>query len=75
MVKTFKNLLQNQKCDDLETWHEASMTSTVEPYKVCINYDLELTLTYFMARSNLVAHAFAWGYLLEGHLMGKTCSK
>ena len=29
-------------------------------YKVYINCDLGLTLTYFMARSNLVTYAFLW---------------
>ena len=31
-----------------------------------INHDLVRTLTHFMARSTLVAHAFEWGKLL-GH--------
>ena len=30
----------------------------IELYKVYINYDPGMTLTYFMARSPLVAHAF-----------------
>ena len=29
-------------------------------YKVCINDDPGLTLTYFTARSNLVPYAFVW---------------
>ena len=44
-------------------------------YKVCINDDPGLTLTYFMARSNLVAYTFEKGKVLQSHLMGKTCSK
>ena len=45
--KTFKNLLfQNQKAYDFETWHEA-----MELYKVCLNHDPEMTLTFFTARS------------------------
>ena len=32
----------------------------LEYYQVCSNDDPELTLTYFMARSNLVPFAFAW---------------
>ena len=44
-------------------------------YKIYINDDPSLTLTYFMARSNLVAHAFKWGNLLQRHLMGQTCSR
>ena len=44
-------------------------------YKVYINDDPGLTLTYFTARSNLVAHTFEWGKVLQSHLMGETCSK
>ena len=51
-------------------------------YKICINDDPGLTnddpgltLTYFTARSNLVAYMFEWGKVLQSHLMGKTCSK
>ena len=29
-------------------------------YQVCSNDDTELTLTYFMARSNLVHYSFVW---------------
>ena len=29
-------------------------------YQVCSNDDPELTLTYFMARSNLIHYAFVW---------------
>ena len=57
MVKTLKNLLQNQMSYDLETWHVASVTQALQSY---INYDPGLTLTYFMARSNLVTWAFLW---------------
>ena len=42
---------------------------------VCSNDDLGLTLTYIMARSNLVPYAFIWEKLLESHLMEETCSK
>ena len=35
----------------------------LELYKVYINDDPRLTLTYFMARSNLVAYMFEWGKL------------
>ena len=31
------------------------------PYKVCTNGESRLTLTYFMARSNLIPNAFIWG--------------
>ena len=40
-----------------------------------VNYDPGMTLTFFMARSTKVAHAFEWGKLLQCHLKGKTCSK
>ena len=44
-------------------------------YKVNINDDPELTLTYVTARSNWVAYTFEWGKLLQSYLLGKTCSK
>ena len=44
----------------------------MELYKVYINHDPGMTLTFFTARSALVAHAFEWG---KCHLEGKTCSK
>ena len=31
------------------------------PYQICANYESKLTLTYFMARSNLIPNAFIWG--------------
>ena len=34
-----------------------------------------LTLTYYVARSNLVPYAFIWENLLESHLMEETYSK
>ena len=66
MVKSFKNLLQNQKSYDLETWH---VVSGFKLYTVYINDDPGLTLTYFRARSNWVACTFEWGKLLQSHLM------
>ena len=42
-------------------------------YKVYINDDPGLT--YFTARSNLVAYTFEKGKVLQSHLMGKTSSK
>ena len=47
----------------------------MELYKVCINHDPGMTLTYFMARSTQVVHAFVWGKLLKYHLKVKTCKK
>ena len=40
-------------------------------YKVNINDDPWLTLTYFTTRSNLVAYMFEWGKLLRSHLYEK----
>ena len=57
MAKTFKYLLlQNPKSYDLGMQHK-----TLKRYKICINDDPGLTLTYFMARLNLVAYAFEQG--------------
>ena len=54
MLKTLKYLLlRNQKNDDLETWFAALGAGVL----VCSNDDPGLTLTYFMARSNLVPYA------------------
>ena len=47
----------------------------MELYKVYINCDPWMTLTYVTARSVQVAHAFEWGKLLECHSKGQTCSK
>ena len=47
----------------------------IELYKSCINHDPELTLTYFMARSTQVAHAFEWGKIIKCDLKGTTCRK
>ena len=55
--KTLKNLLQNQKVNDLETGMQHRV---LEYYQVCSNDDPGLILTYFTARSNLVPYAFVW---------------
>ena len=39
----------------------------IKLHKVYINDDPGLTLTYFTARSNLVAYAFEWEKLLQSH--------
>ena len=44
-------------------------------YKVYINHDPGMTMTYFTTRSTLVAHAFEWGKLSKCHLKGKTLWK
>ena len=43
----------------------------MELYKVYINHDAEMTLTYFTARSNYVAHAFEWGKIGKCHVMAE----
>ena len=40
-------------------------------YKVYINDEPGLTLTCFMARSDLVAYPYELGKLLQRHLMGE----
>ena len=40
-------------------------------YKVYINDDPGMTLTYFTARSNWAAYSFEWEKLLQSHLMGE----
>ena len=68
--KILKNLLiQNQEAYDFKTWHEA-LRNDGEVYKICINNDPGMTVTYFT-----VAYAFKWGKFLKCHLKGKTCSK
>ena len=57
MVKTLKNLLWDQKADDLETCYAASGAQVLQ---VCSNDDPGLTLTCFTSRSNLVPYAFVW---------------
>ena len=47
----------------------------MELYKVYINHDPWMTLTYFKARSAKVADAFEWGNLLKYDLRGKSCRK
>ena len=40
-------------------------------YKVYINDDPGLTLTFFTARSNWVTYTLEWGKLIQSHLMGE----
>ena len=44
-------------------------------YKVYINDDPGLTLTYFTTKSNRVTYTFEWGKLLQSYLMGKLAAK
>ena len=69
MVKTFKSLLfWSQRSYDLETWFVASGTQALQIY---MNDDPEMTLTYFMPRSNLDAYTFEWGKLSQKSFKGK----
>ena len=59
MVKTFKNLLLwNRKANDHETWYAALSTRVL--VSSSSNNAPGLTLTYFIARSNLVAYDLVW---------------
>ena len=49
----------------LGIWHRG-----LELYKVFMNDDPWLTLTFFTARSNWVTYTFESGKLLQSHLMG-----
>ena len=42
-----------------------------ELYKVYINHDPGMTLTYFTARSTCVSHAFEWGKIVKMSFEGK----
>ena len=75
MVETFKNpLLHNLKFYDLETWPFLKLVMqhfALKLYKVYLNDDPGLTLIYFTAMSNLVAHAFEWGKTVTKSFNGK----
>ena len=43
----------------------------MELYKIYINHDPWMTLSFFMARSTLVAHAFEWEKIGKYHLMAE----
>ena len=43
----------------------------MELYKVYINHDPGMTLTYFTARSTLVARAFEWEKIGKCHVMAE----
>ena len=65
MVKTLKNLLLRNHMP--MTWKLGMQHRVHEYYHVCSNNNHRLTLTYFMARSNLVPYAFVWE---KGKTMG-----
>ena len=44
----------------LDMWHWGC-----RPYQICANDESRLTLTYFMARSNMIPNAFIWGKNLK----------
>ena len=52
------SLIQSHKVHDLETWY---VSLGLWPIIFASNIDSELTLTYFMATSNLFSCAFIWG--------------
>ena len=57
-IYTKNLLLRNQKFNYLDIGYAASGAQVLPS---CSNDDPGLTLTYFMARSNLVPYAFVWG--------------
>ena len=57
MVKTFKNLLWTKR---LMTLKLGMHHRVLEYHKVCSNDDPGLTMTYFMARSNMVPYTVVW---------------
>ena len=73
MLKTFKNLSSRTKSPmtlKLDMQHLGHKL-----YKVYINDDPELIVTYFTTRSNFVSYVFEWGKLLQSHSIGKICHK
>ena len=76
MVKPFKDLLQNQRANDLGL---GMQHCGLEPDKVCSNDDLELTLTFFTVRLNFLPYALIWEnihfFRNESHLMEETYYK
>ena len=71
MVKT----LQKSSSPEPKGHLPCGLICSIGSIIVCSNGDPWLTLTYFMARSNLVSYTFIWGKLLESHLMEETYSK
>ena len=57
-IKNLKNHFSGTK--RLMTLKLGMHHRVLDYYQVCSNYDPELTLTYFTARSNLVPYAFVW---------------
>ena len=41
-------------------WDMGCGVGNVDPTRFCTNDESRLTLTYFMARSNLIPNAFIW---------------
>ena len=58
VVKTFKKIFSGTQ--RLMTLKLGMQHWLLEYYQVCSNDDHGLTLTYFMARSNLLPYAFEW---------------
>ena len=55
-----KNLKKSSSLEPKGQW-PWKLVCSIEYYQVCSNDDPELTLTYFMARSNLIPYGFVWG--------------
>ena len=58
MVQTFKIFFSGIK--RLMKLKVGMLHRVLKYYQICSNDDPELTLTYFMARSNLVPYGFVW---------------
>ena len=58
MVQTFKIFFSEIK--RLMKLKVGMLHRVLKYYQICSNDDPELTLTYFMARSNLVPYGFVW---------------
>ena len=43
----------------------------IDLYKICINHDPLVTLTFFTTRSTEVAHVFEYGVIFKCHLKAK----
>ena len=73
MVKTFKNLLQNEKTYDLWTWHVARW---LKLYKVYTNDDPGLTFTLFDGKVKLgVLYVWMGKFFTKSFIRGKLAAK
>ena len=70
MVKTFENFL----LWNLKGGWPWKLLCTIEYYQISSNDAPGLTLTYFMARSNLVPYAFVWEKVKTTDFFRNCCS-